>query len=251
MGDAEPALAFEAVDAATFDDIPDPALPGAACRSCDYWETLDGTRSATDGSGARAALKLRRLTAAARLAGSYGMVAYRTDADGGRTAIGWAQFGPISAYPRAQAIRDRYPSLPESPPPYVVTCLQVGPATGAGRDEIGRMLLGAVVEELDRRGIVGVEAFPERVADGWLPSAGPAAVYEAAGFRAVIEDERYPVYRLELSGEAGDAAWPADLVRPRAADDDAWPLPLPSTPDPDAWPIPQKPRVRNPFGEDD
>ena len=248
-------LEFVPVDASNIDDLPDPSLPGASCRTCDYWETLDGRRAARTGEQARTAdaaraLKVQRLTAAARLAGSYGMLAYRTDAAGERRAIGYAQFGPISAYPRAQAIRDRYPALPESPPPYVVTCLQVRPEAGAEREEIAGRLLRAACEELDRRGVVAVEAYPERVADAWIPSPGPAEVYQAGGFSLAVDDERYPVYRIELSGEAGEAAWPADLLRPRDTDEDAWPLPLPKAPDPDAWPLPPRPRARNPFGED-
>lgn len=264
MGEARPGsgagagseFEFVAVDATNLDDIPDPALPGSSCRTCDYWETLDGHRAARTGDAARTAdgaraLKLRRLTAASRLGGSYGMLAYRTDAHGTRDAVGYAQFGPISAYPRAQAIRDRYHALPESPPPYVVTCLQVRPELAERREETARALLRAVCDELDRRGVVAVEAFPERVRDAWAPSPGPAAIYEASGFTVAAYDERYPVYRVELSGEAGEPAWPADLLRPAGADDDAWPLPLPKKPDPDAWVLPQRPKMRNPFGEDD
>ncbi len=249
MADERLRLEFAAVDAATFDEIPDPALPGASCRACDYWETLDGSRAGRAAASA-AAWKLQRLTASARLAGSYAMLAYRIDAAGGRTAVGYAQFGPISAYARAQAIRDRYPSLPESPPPYVVTCIQVRPETGEDRGAIAERLLRAVCEELDGRGVVAVEAYPEATAERWIASPGPAPIYEAAGFARAVDDERYPVYRIELAGSAGDVGWPAELLRQRN-DDDAWPLPLPKTPDDDAWRLPQKPRVRNPFGEDE
>ena len=83
---------------------------------------------------ARATLKRRRLLGARELSGSYAMLAYRTDAVA-RTAVGYAQFGPLSAYPRAQTIRDRYPQLPDSPAPWVITCLQVvgSPARNAPR----------------------------------------------------------------------------------------------------------------------
>lgn len=239
-------LEFVLVDASNFDRIPDPALPGAVCRGCDYWETLDGGRQGPV-TGARSAAKLRRLTAAARLAGSYGMLAERVT-DGGRTPVAYAQFGPISAYPRSQAIRDRYPALPDSPPPYVVTCLQVV-ASEADRLTTGEALLRAVCAELDRRGVVGVEAYPEPAPDAWLASPGPPSVYAAAGFSRAAGDDRFPVFRIELTGEAGEAAWPAELLG-RPDDSEDWPLPLPRTPDDDAWPIPEKPRIRNPFGED-
>jgi hypothetical protein len=112
-------------------------------------------------------------------------------------AVAYAQFGPLSAYPRAQSIRDRYPQLPESPAPWVVTCLQVSPDVGdaAAREDAGTALLGAVCDELDRRGITAVEAYPEAVRDPWLPSPGPATVYRRAAFEQVAGDDRVPSVR--------------------------------------------------------
>jgi hypothetical protein len=181
------------------------------------------------------------------------MLAFRTDAVE-RTAVGYAQFGPLSAYPRAQDIRDRYPQLPESPAPWVITCLQAGPAGSADeRAEIGLALLHAVCDELDRRGITAIEAYPEGADDPWLPSPGPATIYESAGFERAAGDERYPVYRIELSGETDADAW-AGLLRastPADDDEDGWPLPLPPKRDPDdlfRLP-PEKPKRPNPFGD--
>ncbi|MGH2401804.1 MAG: hypothetical protein ACRDE6_03765, partial [Candidatus Limnocylindria bacterium] len=120
-----PELAFELVDEAGFDEIPQPTQPGARCQTCDYWERIDGGRAAPEAdepaAAARSALKRRRLLAAREVSGSYAMLAFQTDAVA-RVAIGYAQFGPLSAYPRAQSIRDRYPQLPESPAPWVITC---------------------------------------------------------------------------------------------------------------------------------
>src|SRR3989304_185184 len=53
------------------------------------------------------------------------MLASHPEATGDRVAVGWAQFGPLAAYPRALSIRERYPELPDSPAPWVVTCLQI------------------------------------------------------------------------------------------------------------------------------
>src|SRR5688500_5030048 len=123
-----PDLEFELVDERSFEDIPAPARPGARCQTCDYWERIDGGREAPEAdapdAAARAALKRGRLLAGRSLSGSYAMLAYETDAVA-RSAIGYAQFGPLSAFPRAQSIRERYPQLPESPAPWVITCLQV------------------------------------------------------------------------------------------------------------------------------
>jgi hypothetical protein len=184
--------------------------------------------------------------AGARLAGSYGMVA----ADATGALVGYAQFGPLSAYPRAQLIRDRYPDLPESPAPWVLTCLQV-PGDAPDREGIGRSLADAVCHELDRRGVTAVEAYLERAPDPWLPSGGPASVYEAAGFRRAADDDQFPVYRRELAGES-EVGWDDLLSKTRPADEgDAWPLPMPKgRSDADVFRVPPKPDRPNPFGDD-
>jgi len=246
MGDE---LSFTVVDEASFDDIPAPAAPGARCQTCDYWERRDGHREASESSAAHD-LKLSRLMAGARVAGAYGMLAWLTDATGDRVAVGWAQFGPLAAYPRALSIRERYAELPDSPAPWVVTCLQIAPGA-AEREVAGAALLGAVCDELDRRGITAVEAYPETVADPWIPSPGPAAVYAAAGFERAAGDDRYPVMRRELGG-ATEIGWGDLLSASKPADEsDAWPLPLPkSRSEDDLFRLPEKPKRPNPFGDD-
>ena len=249
-------LEFKLLDDASFDAIPAPAVPGARCQTCDFWERIDGTRNAPEADApdvvARAALKRSRLLQARHTAGANAMLAYRVDAVD-RVAIGYAQFGPLSAYPRAQSIRDRYPQLPESPAPWIITCLQVLPgAEAAAREADGAALLDAVCAELDRRGITAVEAYPEAAPDAWLPSPGPAAIYRAASFDLAAGDGRFPVYRRELSGETDPTAW-ADLLRAARPDEgDDWPLPLPPTPNADDFfrLPPERPKRPNPFGDD-
>jgi hypothetical protein len=243
-------LVFSLIDESSFDAIPPPAAPGARCQTCDYWERLDGHRAASE-SGTAHDLKQSRLLAGTRLAGAYGMLAWRTDAAGDRVACGWAQFGPISVYPRAQSIRERYSTLPDSPAPWVVTCLQV-PTDTPERDEVARALLAAVCEELDRRGIIAVEAYPEGLPDRWMPSAGPAAVYEATGFAHAAGDDRYPVYRRELTATFADTGWGDLLSRTKPADEgDEWPLPLPrGRSEEELFRLPERPKRPNPFGED-
>ncbi|MDH4334616.1 MAG: hypothetical protein OEW24_05060 [Chloroflexota bacterium] len=246
MGDE---LFFTVVDEASFEEIPAPAAPAARCQTCDYWERLDGRREASESAAAHD-LKRSRLMAGARVAGAYGMLAWRTDAAGDRVAVGWAQFGPLAAYPRALSIRERYPELPDSPAPWVVTCLQVVPGT-AERETAGAALLGAVCAELDRRGITAVEAYPETAADPWLPSPGPAAVYESAGFERAASDDRYPVMRRELGG-ATEIGWADLLSASKPADEgEDWPLPLPKgRSEDDLFRLPEKPKRPNPFGDD-
>ena len=50
--------------------------------------------------------------------GSYAKVLLRDD-----EPAAYAQFGPLSAYPRAQRTRELYPRLPQSPLPAVITCI--------------------------------------------------------------------------------------------------------------------------------
>ncbi len=249
-------ITFSLVDEASFDAIPAPARPGSRCQTCSYWERLDGSRDVPGGKAtdapARAALKLRRLLAGRDLAGAYGMHAWRGEGEH-RTPIGWAQFGPLSAYPRAITIRERYPELPDSPAPWVVTCLQVVPDAG-DREAVAIGLLEAVCGDLDRRGITAVESYPEGVGDDWLPSTGPASVYAAAGFERAAGDDRYPVLRRELVGAPEDMQWGDLLAKSRPTDDggERWPLPLPKGPNEDdlfRLPAP-KPDKPNPFGED-
>jgi hypothetical protein len=245
-----PELAFTLVDEDSFADIPEPARPGTRCQTCDYWERLDGSREASDSTAARE-LKLSRLLAGTRLAGAYGMLAWRTDAAGDRVAVGWAQFGPISAYPRAAVIRERYPELPDSPPPWLITCLQVT-SDADDRDAAGRELLDALCDELDRRGITAVEAYPEEAEDPWLHSPGPASVYQAASFERAAGDDRYPVMRRELGGAGSEVGWGDLLAHSKPADEgDEWPLPLPKAPsDEDLFRLPERPKRPNPFGDD-
>lgn len=250
-------LRFASLDEATFDDIPSPALPGSHCQTCDYWERLDGRRAApppeAGDASARRSLKRGRLLAAVGLAGSYGMVVYAPDDTGTERPIGYVQFGPLSAYPRAQVIRDRYPQLPDSPAPWVITCLQVAPDAGGGEEriEVGRRLLDAACDELDRRGVTAVEAYPEPAEDSWLPSSGPAAVYEASRFARVAGDDRYPAYRRELTGETDVAGWDELVRRSRPDEEQGWPLPARREPtEEDLFRLPEKPKRPNPFGDD-
>ena len=83
------------------------------------------------------------------------------------------------------------------------------------RDPAGIELLQGVCDELDRRGIIAVEAYPEGVPDPWLPSPGPTSVYEAAGLEHVAGDERFPVYRRELTGETMPTPGPTSAASSR------------------------------------
>jgi len=108
----------------------------------------------------------------------------------------YAQFGPLSAYPRALRLRGLYPRLPESPLPAVITCVATTAAV-RGRG-LAHRLVEAVCDDLASRGFAAVEAYPEV---GTRPEATSAATPEfwiATGFVVAAPDDRFPVLRREL-----------------------------------------------------
>ena len=108
----------------------------------------------------------------------------------------YAQFGPLSAYPRAQRLRELYSQLPDAPLPAVITCI----ATTAEARGLGHAaaLVRAVCDDLAGRGFAAVEAYPERNTRPDATSAATPEFWLAAGFRLAVDDERFPVVRREL-----------------------------------------------------
>jgi ribosomal protein S18 acetylase RimI-like enzyme len=112
-------------------------------------------------------------------------------------AAAYAQFGPLSAYPRARQIRDLYPSLPSAPLPAVITCVATT-TTARGRG-LGRTLVAAVTGDLASRGFAAVEAYPDLTLARDEASAAHPDFWRGCGFAMAVQDERYPVMRLELT----------------------------------------------------
>lgn len=136
--------------------------------------------------------KLRLLSRGLAVAGSYAKVLLL---DG--EPAGYCQFGPLTAYPRAQRTRDLYPALPDAPLPAVITCIAT---TAAARSRgLARRLVEAVCEDLDGRGFAAVEAYPEVGARPDATSAASPAFWTSVGFRVAAPDERFPVMRRELA----------------------------------------------------
>jgi hypothetical protein len=124
--------------------------------------------------------------------GSYAKVALVDD-----VAVAYAQFGPLSAYPRAQRLRELYPQLPDAPLPAVITCIATTAAARGNGHAL--QLIAAVCADLEGRGFAAIEAYPER---GTRPDSTSAATPEFwldAGFALAVEDERYPVVRREYT----------------------------------------------------
>ena len=136
--------------------------------------------------------KLRLLAPGLVVFGSYAKVLL----DGDEPAA-YAQFGPLSAYPRALRTRDLYPRLPASPLPAVITCI----ATTADARERGfaAQLVEAVCDDLATRGFAAVETYPTVGARPDATSAAEPAFWERLGFHVAAADERYPVMRRVLA----------------------------------------------------
>lgn len=108
----------------------------------------------------------------------------------------YAQFGPLSAFPRAQRLRELYRQLPDAPLPAVITCIATTAAgRGAGH---ARRLVEAICDDLSGRGFAAVEAYPERATRPDATSAATPDFWLAAGFALAVDDERYPVVRRTL-----------------------------------------------------
>lgn len=136
--------------------------------------------------------KLRLLLRGAGVFGSYAKVLLEDD-----VPAAYAQFGPLSAYPRAMRIRELYPRLPAAPLPAVVTCVATT-AAARGRGH-ARRLVDAVCEDLAARGFAAVEAYPEAGARPDATSAASPAFWLPLGFALAVDDPRFPVVRRELA----------------------------------------------------
>ena len=135
--------------------------------------------------------KLQLLGRGLAVFGSYAKVLER---DGEPAA--WCQFGPLSAYPRAQRVRELYPKLPSAPLPAVITCIAT--TSAARRQGLAKQLVLAVVDDLTGRGFSAVEAYPEPEARPDSTSAANPAFWATCGFELAIDDPRFPVVRREL-----------------------------------------------------
>jgi GNAT superfamily N-acetyltransferase len=142
--------------------------------------------------GSDAPRKLQLLGRGLGVAGSYAKVLLRDDVP----AV-YAQFGPLTAYPRAQRTRDLYPALPDAPLPAVITCIATTEeARGAG---LARTLVAAVCDDLAGRGFTAVETYPTIGAEPDATSAATPAFWLSVGFTLAIDDERFPVMRRDLA----------------------------------------------------
>ena len=145
----------------------------------------------TDAGATTGPRKLRLLRRGAGVFGSYAKILLVDD-----EPAAYAQFGPLSAYPRALQIRELYPRLPQSPLPAVITCIAtVARVRGQG---IAAGLVEHVCADLASRGFAAVEAYPDLTLKRNEASAGHPSFWAACGFDKAVDDARYPVMRRAL-----------------------------------------------------
>jgi hypothetical protein len=135
--------------------------------------------------------KLQLLTRGQLAFGSYAKVLLLDE----RPAA-YAQFGPLSAYPRALRMRELYPQLPSSPLPAVITCIAT--TVEARGQRLAQALVRAVCDDLGARGFAAVETYPDLTLPPDEASAAHPPFWERCGFATVVNDERFPVMRREL-----------------------------------------------------
>jgi ribosomal protein S18 acetylase RimI-like enzyme len=136
--------------------------------------------------------KLRLLGRGLGVAGSFAKVLLRDD-----VPAAYCQFGPLTAYPRAQRTRDLYSALPDAPLPAVITCIAT--TADARREGLAHRLVEAVCDDLDGRGFAAVETYPEVGTEPDATSAATPDFWISAGFVVAAADERFPVMRRELA----------------------------------------------------
>jgi ribosomal protein S18 acetylase RimI-like enzyme len=149
------------------------------------------TRPTRSGVSSEAPPKLGLLVRGFQVFGSYAKV-LTVD----QLAVAYAQFGPLSAYPRASRLRDLYPQLPDSPLPAVITCIAT--TREARRQGYAKRLIAAVCGDLAGRGFAAVEAYPERGTREDATSSATPEFWVDVGFVMAVADDRFPVMRREL-----------------------------------------------------
>jgi GNAT superfamily N-acetyltransferase len=135
--------------------------------------------------------KLSLLTRGTRVFGSYARVALADE-----RPVAYAQYGPLSAYPRARRVRELYPRLPATPLPAVITCIAT--TAEARRQGHARLLVQDVCDELGHRGFAAVEVYPDLSLPPDATSAATPGFWQTCGFSVAVTDERFPVLRREL-----------------------------------------------------
>jgi GNAT superfamily N-acetyltransferase len=115
--------------------------------------------------------------------------------------VGWCQVGPRD---RLEKLRHQFELAP-APDVWAVTCYHIAPEHR--RRGLAGQLLDGVIEILRERGVRRLEAFPRRggalePGEMWT---GPETLYLSRGFTLIRDDDRRPVYGLDLQDPSEEA----------------------------------------------
>lgn len=189
-----------------FEDVA--AVLGCDARApccCQYWRMTSGDYSRSTLEGRRDALRAQLSETPPA-----GMVAYVDD-----VPVGWCGFGPRERIGRL--VRSRTIPLVDDLPVWAIYCFTV--RVGHRRQGIARALLDGLVGYAREHGATVLEAYPVETEGarihGTAAYVGTVGMFEAAGFRRVLETEarsdRRPrwLMRLELEPTRSPAARPA------------------------------------------
>lgn len=175
---------FDAAHRADFFRVHCDANECGWCRCVAWWVPT------WDGWGERTAEQNRQMREELCDRGEYdGYLLYVDEAP-----VGWCQAGRRD---RLEKLVRQYRLTPD-PDAWAITCFQIAP-THRKQGLAGYLLAGAL-DNLRRRGVRRVEAFPKcgaglEAGDLWT---GPESLYRAAGFTVVRDDPRFPVLALGL-----------------------------------------------------
>ncbi len=181
-----------------FDDVVAVLGGGPHSCLCQYWRMSSGEYSRSSQETRLAALRTQLAESPAP-----GMLAY---VDG--EPAGWVGFGPRERIGRL--VRSRTIPNVDDVPVWAIYCFTV--RVGYRRRGIARALLSALIEYAREQGAPALEAYPVdtggRRIDGTAAYVGTAGMFEAAGFRRVVEtaarSDHRPrwLMRLELALES-------------------------------------------------
>ncbi len=117
--------------------------------------------------------------------GDCGILLYMND-----KAVAYAEYAPVKFLPNTI----NYP-IPPTPDAVIIACLFVFEAAFRGQG-FGTVLLNAVIEDLEKRGVRAIEAITRKGSAN--NPAGPCELYLKNGFSIYKDDLEFPLVRLEL-----------------------------------------------------
>lgn len=172
---------------ANLNDAPEWETHPFSCKYCIWWEFPEECKDpAKEKKEDMFQKKLQWLRNTKKTFGNCGKIAY---VDG--KPVGYAQYAPSKLLPHSADYR----SGPPSDDAVLLSCLFI-PGKGARGLGLGTCILQSITDELRKRKIKAVETFA-RKGNPNNPS-GPVEFYLKNGFRIHIDDNEFPLIRLDL-----------------------------------------------------